>query len=169
MHVVLPEVDGRLLAGVVSFKSPGKRDPDLQFSSFAHRADADRIAAVVARVKAWVDLAATPMAKRKLALILSTYPGRAHQMAHAVGLDALASTQAVLADLAAAGYAIPDHSLSADALQTTHAAWPVADYLQALNKPILAGWPSGHGRPNLPLPLGLSLQMDVMQRQLTLI
>jgi muramoyltetrapeptide carboxypeptidase len=45
----------------------------------------------------------------------------------------------------------------------------LADYLQALNKPILAGWPSGHGRPNLPLPLGLSLQMDVMQRQLTLI
>ena len=26
MHVVLPEVDGRLLAGVVSFKSPGERD-----------------------------------------------------------------------------------------------------------------------------------------------
>ena len=132
MHVVLPEVDGRLLAGVVSFKSPGKRDPDLQFSRFAHRADADRIAAVVARVKAWVDLAVTPTAKRKLALILSTYPGRAHQMAHAVGLDALASTQAVLADLAAAGYAIPAETLSADALQSAHAAWPVADYLHAL-------------------------------------
>jgi cobaltochelatase CobN len=32
MHVVLPEVDGRLLAGVVSFKSPGERDPDLRIS-----------------------------------------------------------------------------------------------------------------------------------------
>jgi len=40
MHVVLPEVDGRMFAGLVSFKSPGKRDPDLQFSRFAHRADA---------------------------------------------------------------------------------------------------------------------------------
>lgn len=45
----------------------------------------------------------------------------------------------------------------------------LADYLQVLGKPILAGWPSGHGRPNLPLPLGLSLQMDVTQRRLTLI
>lgn len=132
MHVVLPEVDGRLLAGVVSFKSPGKRDPDLQFSRFAHRADADRIDAVVARVKAWVDLAVTPTAKRKLALILSTYPGRAHQMAHAVGLDALASTQAVLADLASAGYEIEGEVLTPEDLQTKHARWPVADYLQAL-------------------------------------
>ncbi|MGB1034999.1 MAG: cobaltochelatase subunit CobN, partial [Primorskyibacter sp.] len=39
MHVVLPEVDGRIFAGVVSFKSPGKRDPDLQYSRFAHRAE----------------------------------------------------------------------------------------------------------------------------------
>ena len=39
MHVVLPEVDGRIFAGVASFKSPGRRDPDLQFSRFAHRAD----------------------------------------------------------------------------------------------------------------------------------
>ena len=39
MHVVLPEVDGRLFAGVVSFKSPGERDPDLQFVHLAHRAD----------------------------------------------------------------------------------------------------------------------------------
>ena len=39
MHVVLPEVDGRLFAGLISHKSPGKRHPDLQFSRFAHRAE----------------------------------------------------------------------------------------------------------------------------------
>ncbi|MBC7676729.1 MAG: cobaltochelatase subunit CobN, partial [Rhodoferax sp.] len=59
MHVVLPEVDGRIFAGVVSFKSPTKRDPDLQFSRFAHRADAGRIAAVVDRVAGWVSLGET--------------------------------------------------------------------------------------------------------------
>ena len=64
---------------------------------------------------------------------------------------------------AAAGFLIGSFS-DAEAPDTV-----LADYLQTLNKPILAGWPSGHGRPNLPLPLGLSLQMDVMQRQLTLI
>lgn len=133
MHVVLPEVDGRLLAGVVSFKSPGKRDPDLQFSRFAHRADADRIAAVVARVKAWVTLAQTPVSHRKLALILSTYPGRAHQMAHAVGLDALASSEALLSDLADAGYQTDASPLAADVLLHEAASWPVSEYLCALN------------------------------------
>ncbi len=57
MHVVLPEVDGRLFAGVVSFKQPGERDPDLQFAHLAHRPDAERVAAIAARVAAWRRLA----------------------------------------------------------------------------------------------------------------
>jgi cobaltochelatase CobN len=131
MHVVLPEVDGRLFAGLVSFKSPGKRHPDLQFSRFAHRADAGRIAAVVDRVTAWTQLASTPAADRRLALILSTYPGRAHQMAHAVGLDALASTEALLADLAANGYTVTDGARLPQALTDT-LTWPVTAYEAAL-------------------------------------
>lgn len=131
MHVVLPEVDGRILAGVVSFKSPGKRDADLQFSRFAHRADPERIAAVVAKVQAWIALRQRPMDKRRLAVILSTYPGRAHQMAHAVGLDAIASTEAVLQDLAQAGYGVTPGALGAEDLRQT-IPWPVSEYLQAL-------------------------------------
>ncbi|WP_425102373.1 cobaltochelatase subunit CobN [Tropicibacter sp. S64] len=104
MHVVLPEVDGRLMGGVVSFKQPGVRDPDLQFSRYAHSADADRIAVVVARVRGWIDLAAKPVADRRVALVLSTYPGKDWNMGHAVGLDAPASAQAILSDLAGAGY-----------------------------------------------------------------
>jgi muramoyltetrapeptide carboxypeptidase len=45
----------------------------------------------------------------------------------------------------------------------------LVDYLQRLGKPILAGWPSGHGRPNRPLPLGLAARMDVQRRCLTLL
>ena len=131
MHVVLPEVDGRLFAGLVSFKSPGKRDPDLQFSRFAHRADASRIAAVVAKVAAWHRLAATPAAGRDLAVILSTYPGRPHQMAHAVGLDAIASTEALLADLADEGYQTPSGPPLPVALGAT-TAWPLTHYRAAL-------------------------------------
>ena len=131
MHVVLPEVDGRLFAGLVSFKSPGKRDPDLQFSRFAHRADTARIAAVVAKITAWHRLAITPAAQRNVAVILSTYPGRAHQMAHAVGLDALASTDALIKDLAAEGYdTSPGHPLT-EALTETQ-TWPLAAYQHAL-------------------------------------
>ena len=132
MHVVLPEVDGRLFAGLVSFKSPGKRDPDLQFSRFAHRADMARIDAVVAKVAAWHRLAATPAAARDLVVIMSTYPGRAHQMAHAVGLDALASTNALLADLAGAGYDAAPCADLPGALEKQALTWPISDYLAAV-------------------------------------
>lgn len=57
MHVVLPEVDGRILAGVASFKQPGPRDPHLQFSRFAHQADAERIEAITKRIMGWLKLA----------------------------------------------------------------------------------------------------------------
>ena len=131
MHVVLPEVDGRILAGLVSHKSPGNRHPELQFSRFAHRPDAGRIKAVVDRVKHWHRLAAAPAADRHLAVILSTYPGRAHQMAHAVGLDALASTEALLTTLAAEGYATVEGTPLPEALAET-LTWPLAAYETAL-------------------------------------
>ncbi|TAG19719.1 MAG: cobaltochelatase subunit CobN, partial [Rhodobacterales bacterium] len=149
MHVVLPEVDGRLFAGLVSFKSPGKRHPDLQFSRFAHRADAGRIAAAVDRVTAWTRLASTPSADRRLALILSTYPGRAHQMAHAVGLDALASTEALLGDLAAEGYTVTQGAPLPQALTET-LTWPVAAYeaaLAGLPDPLRATLAAAWGAP----------------------
>jgi cobaltochelatase CobN len=132
MHVVLPEVDGRLFAGLISHKSPGKRDSDLQFSRFAHRADAARISAVVARITAWHRLATTPAAKRDVTVILSTYPGRAHQIAHAVGLDALSSTTALLRDLAAQGYDAPVGPAGPETLLKQSLTWPVSAYLQAL-------------------------------------
>jgi muramoyltetrapeptide carboxypeptidase len=44
----------------------------------------------------------------------------------------------------------------------------LADYLAPLGKPLLAGWPSGHCRPNVALPLGLQMRMDVAHRRLIL-
>ncbi|WP_188062558.1 cobaltochelatase subunit CobN [Sphingobium sp. KCTC 72723] len=125
MHVVLPEVDGRVFLGVASFKDADARDPDVQHARAVHRADPARIAAMADRVAGWVKLREAAQ-ERGLALILSTYPGKAHQMAHAVGLDALASAQAVLADM---GAACPDLS---GALAVERMAWPLADYRVAL-------------------------------------
>jgi cobaltochelatase CobN len=136
MHVVLPELDGRIFSGVTSFKSPGQRDPDLQYSRFAHRADLERIEAIADRVTAWHRLAAAPTASRRIALVLSTYPGRADQMAHAVGLDALASTEAILADLANDGYSITEGMPLAPALLSRTLAWPLHEY-----RAVLAGLP----------------------------
>jgi cobaltochelatase CobN len=132
MHVVLPEVDGRLFAGVVSFKSPGRRDPDLQFSHFAHRADADRVAAAARRIAAWHRLSCTPTRDKRLAVVLSSYPGRPHQIAHAVGLDALASAEAMLGDLAAEGYAVTTGCALGEVLTRETPVWPLAEYRQRL-------------------------------------
>jgi cobaltochelatase CobN len=127
MHVVLPEVDGRLFAGVVSFKEPGARDPDLEFARLEHRPATERIGAVVTRVAAHVGLRAKGGAARPL-IVLSTYPGKPWQMAHAVGLDALASAQAILSDLGAPAPGDLAQGLLDDTLD-----WPLGDYLAALD------------------------------------
>ncbi|MFT7776656.1 S66 peptidase family protein [Roseateles sp.] len=44
----------------------------------------------------------------------------------------------------------------------------LADHLPTLRCPVLAGWPSGHGQPNRPLPLGVPAVMDVAAGTLTL-
>ncbi|WP_314372474.1 cobaltochelatase subunit CobN [Sphingomonas paucimobilis] len=147
MHVVLPEIDGRLFAGVVSFKQPGERDPDFDTALRLHRAEPSRIEAVADRVKGWAKLAATPAAERRLAILLSTYPGKDWQAAHAVGLDGFASAEAILEDLGAAGY---DVAMRADlpvALSENRITWPVAAYREALatlpealRADLAAGW-----------------------------
>ncbi|MGB3245504.1 MAG: cobaltochelatase subunit CobN [Sulfitobacter sp.] len=132
MHVVLPEVDGRLFTGVVSFKAPEKRDRHLQYARFSHRAHAARIEAVVDRIDGWHRLSKSPRDCRKVALVLSTYPGRDDQIAHAVGLDALASAEDMLLTLANAGYSVRPTIGFGKSLPKSHIAWPLADYLAAL-------------------------------------
>lgn len=133
MHVVLPEVDGRLFAGVTSFKEAGQRDEALEFARTVHAPDTGRVDAIVAKTLAWVNLAQKPNCAKKLAIILSTYPGRDWQMAHAVGLDALASVQALVEDLYGDGYAIDALTDPLeDMLQNASLSVSLADYNAAL-------------------------------------
>ncbi|MBT1515885.1 cobaltochelatase subunit CobN [Bradyrhizobium sp. SRL28] len=150
MHVVLPEVDGRLFAGVVSFKSPGERDPDLQFAGLAHRSDDERVRAVAERVAAWHRLANTPAGEKRLAIVLSSYPGRPHQIAHAVGLDALASVETLLSDLHAAGYDVKAAGALGETLLREELTFGVADYrteLAKLPRPLQDDLASAWGAP----------------------
>lgn len=132
MHVVLPEVDGRLFAGVTSFKEPGKADPDLQYSRFGHRPDPARIDAIADRVAAHHRLVTKPNGGKHLALILSTYPGKSWQMAHAVGLDALQSTETLLRSLQQDGYDIAETGDLAARLGSETVSIPLETYKQAL-------------------------------------
>ena len=57
MHVVLPEIDGRVFAGVASFKEAGARDDMLEFARTLHCAEPERIEAIADRVAGWIGLA----------------------------------------------------------------------------------------------------------------
>lgn len=156
MHVVLPEIDGRLFAGVASFKQAGTRDPLLEFARTAHRAEPERITAIVDRVAGWTALAAKAASERQVALILSTYPGKAYQMAHAVGLDALASAEAILADLASAGYDAATRDDLAEGLRSDTLTWPLTEYRrtlaalpEALRRDLAASWGEPEADPAL--------------------
>ena len=106
MHVVLPEADGRLMAGAISFKEPGTAIAGLEFSANLHKPAPDLIAHAADLAAGWARLAVTSRAQRKLALVLSTYPGRPDQIAHAVGLDGPASAAGILRRLADEGYGV---------------------------------------------------------------
>ncbi len=132
MHVVLPEVDGRIFAGVASFKQPGKQDPDLEYSRFAHRGHPSRIDAIADRVVRWHTLRTKPASQKNIAVVLSTYPGKTHQLAHAVGLDALASANEILMSCQAAGIATELQDDLGKRLGTETLSWPVSAYQEAL-------------------------------------
>src|SRR5258708_20452872 len=68
-------------------------------------------------------------------------------MAHAVGLDALASSEAILSDLAVDGYAVTGGGPLAPELSSQTLAWPLHDYRTALARlpeplqpPLAAAW-----------------------------
>ena len=121
MHVVLPEVDGRIFLGAISFKEAQPRDPALEFSRQIHAPDPALIEQAVARIAAWHRL----RGDMRRAVVLSTYPGKTHQLAHAVGLDALASVGRMLA--------LPHQDLGRR-LATERIHWPLSDYLAALDR-----------------------------------
>ncbi|WP_425040228.1 cobaltochelatase subunit CobN [Primorskyibacter sp. S187A] len=131
MHVVLPEVDGRIFAGVASFKEPQARDDALEFARYVHVAHQERCRALAQRVAAWHRLQTLPQSQKRVALVVSTYPGREWNLAHAVGLDAIASADAILSDLRASGFETEGSVTGAD-LREAGLVWSFADYRAAL-------------------------------------
>ena len=107
MQTVLPELDGRLSTAPISFKSetvPG--------DAARHDPYREGISAVVAQAKAWARLRHLDPAEKRLALVLSDYPGAEGQSAHAVGLDTFASLHTIIEALKVAGYDCNDATLA---------------------------------------------------------
>ena len=104
MNVVLPEIDGRILARAISFKAPTRRSERLEFTRIAHAPAQDRIGFVADLACAWARLRRKPAAERRLACVLSDYPAKGGRVGYAVGLDTPASVAAIAAALQGAGY-----------------------------------------------------------------
>ncbi len=108
MHVVLPEVDGRIFTRAISFKSESSAVPELEFTPLVHRAVEDRIAYVADMAAAWAKLGKMPAHQRRIAVVLSDYPGRGGRAGYALGLDTPASLRSIVSALRASGYACED-------------------------------------------------------------
>jgi cobaltochelatase CobN len=144
MHVVLPELDGRVLAGVIAFKDPLPPQAGLAFSAFASRPEPNRVAMVANRIAALILLQALPASERRVAVLMPDYPGAPGRTGYAVGLDVPASVIALLDDLSTAGYAVsgapktPRELLDALSPDADDAALAIEEYQRLL----AAGVPS---------------------------
>ena len=147
MHVVLPEVDGRIFAHAIAFKQ--RAAPDARgFAPTLAMPVADRVDATADLAAAWVKLRRTPAPARNVAIVLANYPNRDGRLANGVGLDTPESLSVLLAAMRAAGYDTgetphnaaalmrrlqdgPTNQLDGRARRRGGVAWPLADYRQA--------------------------------------
>ncbi|WJI84091.1 MULTISPECIES: cobaltochelatase subunit CobN [unclassified Mesorhizobium] len=159
MHVVLPELDGRILAGAISFKGESETDPALGHRAFANRPEPDRMAQVAERVAAFIRLQETARAKRKLAILIPDYPSAPGRTGYAVGLDVPSSVLAMLHDLKEQGYGVEGIPQSPrallDALERSGDGLVLGEYRdlsKGLPKEALAAVEAAWGAPS-PSPL----------------
>jgi len=140
MHIVLPELDGRVLTGVVAFKDVLARCEELAFTALASRVEPDRMTIAADRIAAWLRLAQRPRGDRRLAILMPDYPGAKDRAGYAVGLDVPASVLAALTDLGNAGYNVAGAPSTSRALLDElsrggdDATVTIKDYLSSLGR-----------------------------------
>lgn len=87
MNVALPEIDGRVTTRAISFKADLGRNDAVEANLTGHQPLASRIEYVTDLAANWATLQQTPMAEKRIALILSNYPATDGRIANGVGLD----------------------------------------------------------------------------------
>jgi cobaltochelatase CobN len=172
MNIVLPEIDGRIIARPVSFKEETPRSEALEFTRLVHRPDESRIGFTADLALAWARLRRKPRAARKVACIVSDYPAKAGRAAYAVGLDTPASLAEIAALLKREGYCV-ETVADKDALirdlaeSAPRESWPITAYREAfavlpesLRMKVTAAW----GKPDTdPLCDGACFQFRALR------
>ncbi len=104
MNVVLPELDGRIHARAISFKSDSAWHEATQCRIVTYREVPDRVDYVADLAANWIALRHKEKAGRRVAIILANYPNRDGRIANGVGYDTPASTIAILKAMRDEGY-----------------------------------------------------------------
>lgn len=149
LQVALPELDGRIITRVGAFKETSGTSTRLVTALQRLCPDHERLAWIAQLTRAWVQLRLTPVAQRRLALVLANYPNRNGRLANGVGLDTPASTALMLGWLVEAGYDLGDpQAIPADGAALMHRLLsgrsndPESDHRPALDHLPLAAYES---------------------------
>lgn len=124
MLVALPELDGRILARAISWKSASHYDVATQCTIVAPTPRDDRVSFVADLAANWVKLRRTQAPDRKIAIVLANYPNKDGRVGAGVGLDTPAGTIEVLQALQGAGYTLRDIPADGDKLMQSLLARP---------------------------------------------
>ncbi len=108
INISLPEMDGKIDAGPVSFKRLEGKEPetDSEIVKYCPREEGCERTALFGQN--WLALAGKKNSDKKIALIMPNYPSRDGRLANGVGLDTPQSCVRILKSLAAAGYELGD-------------------------------------------------------------
>lgn len=116
-QVAIPEFDGRILGGVVSFKERSDAaDSPVGIAVPRYVADPERCARVARLALRHARLRHQPPAERRVALLLTSFPTKHAKVGMAVGLDTPASAIALLDALHADGMVVERPFADGDAL-----------------------------------------------------
>lgn len=119
MNVALPEVDGRVFAQVISFKTADHYDENVQANIVRHQPHEYGIQHVVDLAKSWARLSQCEPREKCVALILANYPNQDGRIGNGVGLDTPASIIEVLDGMKKRGFDVGKYPKSSLELMDT--------------------------------------------------
>ncbi|MCY4037736.1 MAG: cobaltochelatase subunit CobN, partial [bacterium] len=124
--VAIPEFDGRIVGPTYTFKETVEGGAVEDWAAgaeiIATRADPERCRQVSALAVRTARLRATPVAERRVAIVLSAYPTKRSRLGNAVGLDTPASAIGLLEAMSDSGYRLDGIPADGDALMERLAA-----------------------------------------------
>ncbi len=106
MHIVLPELDGRLITQPISFKGLAWRSERSQSDVVCYQPHLPGMDFVAELARNWMALAHKGNADKRIALILANYPTRDGRIGNGVGLDTPAAALNILRALQQQGYPV---------------------------------------------------------------